>query len=104
MKGLSDRIYTGNAFDLTGERTQTDYKRMNSATNWLDESFSITVRNHKTTPVEVRVVEHLYRGATWTIPAYSQAFTKTAAHTIEFRVPLAPDAAQTVTYTAHYTW
>ncbi len=98
------RIYTGNAFDLTGERTQTDFKIMNSATSTLDESFSITVRNHKTMPVEVRVVEHLYRGATWTIPAHSRPFTKTDAHTIEFRVPIAPDAAQTLTYTAHYTW
>lgn len=97
------RIFTGNAFDLTGERTQTNYKSDYNA-HAIDESFSITVRSHKKTPVEVRVVEHLYRGATWTIPVHSRTFLKTDAHTIEFRVPLAPDEARTLTYTAHYTW
>lgn len=97
------RIYTGNAFDLIGDRTQTDYK-LDSSARTLDESFSIKVRNHKTEPVEVRIVEHLYRGLTWAIPVHSNTFLKTDAHTVEFRVQLAPDEQKTVTYTAHYTW
>ena len=35
--------------------------RKNTAT----ETFEIKVRNHKKEPVEVRVVEHLYRGKNW---------------------------------------
>ena len=97
------RIYTGNAFDLTGERTQTDFKS-DYNNRMVDESFSIKVRNHKTEPVEVRIVEHLYRGATWAIAAHSHTFLKTDAHTIEFRVTLAPNEEKIVTYTAHYTW
>jgi len=30
--------------------------------NTATESFEIKVRNHKKEPVDVRVVEHLYRG------------------------------------------
>ena len=60
------RIYTGNAFDLTGERRRVDYK-LNQQARWVDESFEIKVRNHKTTPVEVRIVEHLYRWSNWDI-------------------------------------
>jgi hypothetical protein len=58
------RIYTGNAFDLTGERGRTDY-RLDMNRQRLDESFEIKVRNHKKEPVDVRVVEHLYRWITW---------------------------------------
>ena len=70
----------------------------------VTETFEIRVRNHKAVPVEFRVVEHLYRGLTWTIEEHSQDFLKTDAHTIEFRVPVAPNAEGVVTYTAHYTW
>ena len=58
------RIYTGNAFDITGERKQTNYK-IDTPRKWLDESFEIKLRNHKEEEVEVRVVEHLYRWSTW---------------------------------------
>ncbi len=55
------RVYTGDAFDIKGERRRTDY-RIDMARRMLDESFEIKLRNHKKEPVEVRVVEHLYRG------------------------------------------
>ena len=97
------RVYTGNAFDLVGERRQTDFHGNNNNTV-VTETFEIRVRNHKAVPVEFRVVEHLYRGLTWTIEEHSQDFLKTDAHTIEFRVPVAPNAEGVVTYTAHYTW
>ena len=97
------RVYTGNAFDLTGDRVQTNFTVDNSART-ADESFKITVHNHKTVPTEIRVVEHLYRGLTWTISAKTNTFLKTDARTIEFRVTLPPDTDKTISYTAHYTW
>jgi len=97
------RVYTGNAFDLTGDRNQTNYTIDNQGRT-ADESFAVTLHNHKTTPVEVRVVEHLYRGANWVISAKTNTFLKTDANTIEFRVSLAPDQEKTINYTAHYTW
>jgi hypothetical protein len=97
------RVYTGNAFDLAGERRRTDYK-IDHNKHMLDESFEIKVRNHKKEPVDVRVIEHLYRWITWDIPVHSDSFKKTDSKTIEFPVTIAPDEEKTITYTAHYTW
>jgi len=97
------RIYTGNAFDLTGERRRTNYI-VEQGKSTATESFEIKVRNHKKEPVEVRVVEHLYRALTWDIASSSSEYKKTDSHTIEFPVTIAPDEEKTISYTAHYTW
>jgi hypothetical protein len=97
------RIYTGNAFDLAGERRRTNYL-VDMGKSTATESFEIKVRNHKKEPVDIRVVEHLYRALTWDIASSSADYKKTDAHTIEFPVTIAPDGEKTITYTAHYTW
>ena len=97
------RVYTGDAFDIRGERRRTDY-RIDVSRRMLDESFEIKLRNHKKEAVEVRVVEHLYRGTNWEITEKSSAYLKTDSQTMEFRVQVAPDSEKVVTYTAHYTW
>ncbi|MFZ0733324.1 MAG: DUF4139 domain-containing protein [Candidatus Sulfotelmatobacter sp.] len=97
------RIYTGNAFDLTGERKRTNYTvetRQNTAT----ESFEIRVRNHKKEPVQVEVIEHLYRGTNWEIVSKSDDYQKKDSQTVEFPITIAPDAEKVITYTARYTW
>lgn len=97
------RIYTGNAFDLTGERRRLDYK-LNSQARWVDESFEIKVRNHKTIPVEVRIVEHLYRWSNWDINKNSDPFKKVDAQTAAFTVEIPPEGEKIVTYQVHYSW
>jgi hypothetical protein len=97
------RVYTGNAFDLVGERRQTDYKIDNSA-DWLDESFEIRLRNRKDVPVEIRVVEKLYRWINWKITAKSHTYRKIDSRTVEVPVKVPPDKEVVVTYTVHYTW
>src|SRR5436190_6516088 len=51
------RIYTGNSFDLSGERRRTNYV-VEPGKNAATETFEIKLRNHKKEAVEVRVVEH----------------------------------------------
>jgi hypothetical protein len=97
------RIFTGNSFDVVGERKRTNI-RMDSARNWMDESFEIRVRNHKKEAVTVRVVEHLYRWTNWKLIEQSQESRKMDAQTVEFPVTIAPDGEQVVTYTVHYSW
>ena len=98
------RVTTGNAFDLVGERKQTNF-RVDTGDKWLNESFEIKLRNRKKdAPVEIRVVEHLYRWSNWEITAKSDDFTKKDAQTIEFRVPVKPGEERAVTYTVHYSW
>ena len=97
------RIYTGNSFDLTGERRRTNYT-VDNKQNAATETFEIKVRNHKKEPVQVRVVEHLYRGKNWSISANSDQYQKKDSQTVEFPVTVQPDGEKVITYTAHYTW
>jgi hypothetical protein len=98
------RVTTGNSFDLIGERKQTDF-HVDTGDKKLDETFEIKLRNRKKdAPVEIRVVEHIYRWNNWTITAKSDEFEKKDAQTIEFRVPVKPDEEKTITYTVHYSW
>ena len=53
------RVYTGNAFDISGERRQTKFQSQMQPGGWLDESFEIKLRNHKKEAATIRVVEHL---------------------------------------------
>ncbi len=98
------RVYTGNSFDLTGERKRVNYRLDPVRNQWVDESFEIKVRNHKKEPVEVRVVEHLYRWVNWQIRIPSHKHSKTDSQTVEFRVTIPPDGEQVITYTVHYSW
>ena len=97
------RVYTGNAFDVKGERKRTNF-HIDTRQHWMDESFEIRVRNHKKESVEVRVVERLYRCNNWKIAEESIEHRKKDAQTIEFPMTIAPDQEQVVTYTVHYTW
>ncbi|MEI7807193.1 MAG: hypothetical protein WCJ07_01775, partial [Verrucomicrobiota bacterium] len=98
------RVTTGNAFDLVGERKQTNF-RVDRGDKWIDETFEIKLRNRKKTDaVEIRVVEHLYRWSNWSITKSSDKFEKKDAQTIEFRIPVKPDEEKIVTYTVHYSW
>jgi len=97
------RVFTGNSFDLRGERKRTNI-RVDSAHHWIDESFEIKVRNHKKEPVDVRVVEHLYRWSNWKLTEQSHPSNKKDAQTVEFPITVAPDGEQVITYTVHYSW
>ncbi len=97
------RVYTGNAFDLTGERKRTDYT-IDTRRDFIDESFEISLRNHKKEPVTFTVIEHLYRGLNWQITQESQQHKKTEAQKMEYQVTVPPNGEQVVTYTVHYTW
>ena len=97
------RLYTGNAFDIVGERKRTNY-HVETSQRWMDESFEIHVRNHKKESANIRVVEHLYRCNNWKLAEQSTASRKTDAQTIEFPITVKPDGETVVTYTVHYSW
>jgi hypothetical protein len=97
------RLYTGNAFDVVGERKRTNF-HVESRERWIDESYEIRVRNHKKDAVNVRVVEHFYRCNNWKLTAQSDDSRKTDAQTVEFPVTIKPDGEAVITYTVHYTW
>jgi hypothetical protein len=97
------RVYTGNSFDVTGERKRTNYQ-VDSNHRWMDETFEIRLRNHKKEAVDVRAVEHLYRWTNWKLTEQSTKSSKKDAQTVEFPVTIAPNGEQVITYTVHYSW
>lgn len=97
------RLYTGNAFDLTGERHRTEY-HLDVAARSVDETFEIKLRNHKSEPAEIRVVEHLFRWINWNVVTSSEKFEKDDSQTIHFAIQVPSDGQRTVTYHVHYSW
>lgn len=96
------RAATGYAFDLVGERVQTDY-RINDEDRAADESYEIRVRNHRKEAAEVRVWEHPCRWRQWEITGQSQPFKKVNQQTFEFVVSVPPNEEKKVTYTIRYS-
>jgi hypothetical protein len=96
-------IKLGSAFDIAGERTQTDFQ-----VNWnghvITESFEIKLRNHKTERVNVIVKENLYRWTNWEITQSTDKWEKQDFRTIHIPVQVGPDGEKVVRYTVKYTW
>ena len=97
------RVFTGNSFDLVGQRRLVSQTENNSE-HVATQTIEVKVRNRKKEPAEIRVVEHATRGGNWTLTAQSQPHEKKDATTFEFRVPLQPDEEKVITYTIRYTW
>ena len=97
------KIPVGAAFDVTGARKQTDF-HVDQRAHTIDESFSITLKNQKTTSVPVEIIEHMNRGQNWEITAKSSDFTKRDSSTAVFPVTVAAKGETTLTYTVHYSW
>lgn len=96
-------IYLGDAFDIVGERKQTNFEYINAHT--IEETFEIRLRNRKDNKtVEVRIPERLYRWGDWSIVSSSDAFKKESSNAIEFRVTVQPKAEAIVTYTVRYSF
>ena len=101
-KGETVRLYVGDAFDIVGERIQTDFSLPSPKS--VEETYRITLRNHKDEAVEVRVVEHLFRWSNWRILHASHEYQKMDSSNIEFRVQVPAEGETEVTYTVLYTW
>lgn len=96
-------VRLGQAFDVVGERVQTDFN-MDTGRKTMTESIRIQLRNHKDKPQKVIIKENLYRWTGWEITKHSDPFEKIDARTIHFEVMVPPDGEKTVEYTVRYTW
>lgn len=96
-------LYTGNAFDLVGERKITNFESKDRE-KWMKETVEVTVKNRSKEAKTITVREHLWRWSNWKLENASMESEKKDSNTIEFTVALAPDEEKTITYTAHYSW
>jgi len=92
------KIPTGSAFDLKGTRRQTNF-HVNYNGHEMDESFEITVSNQKQQPVNVSVIEQMYRCENWEITSKSSDFKKRDSHTLEFPLQVPAKGKTVLTYT-----
>ena len=97
------RVRLGTAFDVVGERRQTDFS-IDTRGRVMEEAFEVTLRNHKDQQVEVTIRENLYRWSNWRVLSSSLPFEKVDARTIEIPVKIASDAEAVVSYRVRYTW
>jgi hypothetical protein len=96
-------IYTGNSFDVSGERIQTDRRQPSSKS--VEESYKITLKNAKKEEVEVIVEENFNRWAlNWQISENSAKYEKTDSATAEFKVKVPADGETVLTYKVKYSW
>ncbi len=95
------RLYIGDAFDVVGERTRTDFKQEYHS---IFETYEITLRNHKENSATVKIIEKMWRYSNWQVIDSSLNWDKKDASTIEFKVNLPPDSEKKVTYTVKYWW
>jgi len=95
------RVYVGDAFDIVGERTRTNFQKISD--NVMEETYQLKLRNHKEEKVEVTVVEHLYPYTNWEILESNFKYEKKDASTIEFKIPLEKNQEQIVNYKVRYS-
>lgn len=88
------RLVLGKAFDVVGDRTQTDYR--NVGPNTHESAFTISVRNRKETAVQVDVVEPM--PGDWRILDESLPHVKKDARTAIFTLDLPPDGEVELKY------
>lgn len=96
-------VKMGSAFDVVGERIQTDFT-WNDAKNEMFDTYEIKIRNRKKEPVTVIVKENLFRWTNWEIVKKSTDFQKIDARTIHFPIRAEPDKEVTIRYTVRYWW
>jgi hypothetical protein len=94
-------VRLGTAFDLVGERIQTDYQ---DTPHTITESFRITVRNHKDQPARVIVKENLYRWFNWEITESSEKWEKKDYRTIHLPIDVPANGEKKLTYTVKYSF
>jgi hypothetical protein len=96
-------LQLGDAFDLRGERRQTDFA-IDKNQRSLNETFELRVSNASDSARSVVVREHLYRWTQWNLTQASSKYEKKNADTVEFKLAVPANGEATVTYTVQYQW
>lgn len=88
-------VVVGNAFDVTGKRTQTSYNSI-SLYAWK-ESYETEIKNHKSQSQKVKILEHFY--GEWEITNTSDPYVKKDAFTAEWEITVPADSSKKIIYT-----
>jgi hypothetical protein len=88
------KIKLGDAFDVVGERTQKEWRKLGAGL-WEVE-WEILLRNHKGQEQTVTVIEPV--PGDWQVLHSTHAFEKPEAHTLRFSIPVPKEGAARLVY------
>lgn len=94
------RVRMGEAFDVLGSRTQTNFEFLGSCTS--RSTWEVQVRNHKDEAANVTLVEPA--GGEWSITRSDHPYEKIDQGTFHFDVEVPARDEVTVTYTIRVSW
>ncbi len=100
-KNQTVRLKLGDAFDVTADKKQTDFKKLsgNSKYNYVFESaYEVTLKNAKKEPVTVTVQEPM--PGDWQILSASQPHTKDTSNTAVWKVSVPAEGSTKLVYRA----
>ena len=88
------KLKMGDAFDVVGDRKQTDWRKI--APHVWEVEWEVSLRNHKKEPVTVQVIEPV--PGEWQVLHATHKADKIEAHTLRFDVPIAEESAAKLAY------
>jgi len=94
------KIKIGEAFDVVGERVQTDYKRLGR--NLFEVAFEVSLRNHKKEDIKVLVEEPI--PGDWEMLSNTHSYEKLSSNLIRFDVPVEKDREVKVKYRIRFRY
>ena len=94
------RIKMGEAFDVVGDRSQTDYTIISACV--AESTWRVDLRNHKDEAARVTLIEPI--GGDWEMVSSSHPHTKIDAWTFSFDPEVAARGATTVEYRVRVRW
>ena len=96
------RLNLGNAFDVTADKKQTDFRRRDPNARAYESAYEIVLRNAKAEAVSVTVREPV--PGDWTMLDESSKHEKVAAGTAQWRVSVAAGGSTTLKYRVLTRW
>lgn len=100
-KGEKVRLKLGDAFDVTADKKQTDFKKLNGSGKYntvYESAFEVVLKNAKKEPVVVTVQEPM--PGDWQIVSASQPHTKGASNTAVWSVSVPAEGQTILSYRA----
>src|SRR5262249_3727606 len=88
------KIKMGDAFDVVGERTQKEVRKIASGLYRVE--WEIALRNPKKADQTVTVIEPV--PGDWQVLISTYAWEKPEAHTLKFQIPVAKEGTSKLTY------
>jgi len=94
------RVFVGNAFDITGERTVKEVSKVSKRSK--KETVEILLKNHKKEDIKVTVVEHLW--GDWEFVGPVPKVKKKSANKAEFEISVPKNSKKSFQYTVLYKY